>query len=155
MSVQSFIRGSSARQAQHAILILSPPLMPPSSVSNLPLLLRPCLFSPSLSLFTQECAICGSADGGVRCSCFALARRPDEEEVVKNNPAATSTHASFITSLSTDPVTITHLTYFYGLSPSCLETLMHISGRACKAESHHVNLGECRPTACISSLKPS
>lgn len=84
-----------------------------SPVSNPPLLLLvfASLFHlPPLFIHTGMCDMWISRQG-VWYSCWAPERRPNTEEVVKNNPAATSTHASFITSLSPIQQPITHLTY--------------------------------------------
>lgn len=73
-----------------------------SSVSNLPLLplvLASLFHLPPLFIRRGMCDMWISRQG-VWYPCWALERRPNKEEVVKNNPAATSIHAPFITSLS-------------------------------------------------------
>lgn len=103
--------------AQHVSLIRSPPLMPArlDQISlSFYLSLLPFSIPPPLFIHTGMCDMWISRQG-VWYPCWALERRPNKKEVVKNNPAATSIHAPFITSLSLIQQLL-YVIYFLGTS---------------------------------------
>lgn len=98
--------------AQHVSRIRSQPLMPARLyqislsfyLSLLPFSIPP----PPLFIHTGMCDMWISRQG-VWYPCWALERWPNMEEVVKNNPAATSIHAPFIASLSDPAASLCYL----------------------------------------------
>ena len=113
--------------AQHASLILSLSVMPTRLYQNSPRLRFPFHLPPPLSLYTQECVICGSADRV--CNIPAEPRR-------EGQPG----ERWWKTSLLPPPLTYPLLppprsndhhapNPLYGLSPPCHQLLVHVSGR--------------------------
>lgn len=140
------------------------PLVCIKSPSPSPCLCFP-LPSPPLSLFTQECVICGSADRVCDIPAELWREGRTGKRWWKTTPLPPPlTHPS--SPLSPRP--ITHLTYFYDLSPPCRQTLLRAHGLSGRIKDHtdtcciwflwmssrgDVSIRECWPSACISSLK--